>query len=113
MPSGQAPSTAELLLTLASRIPWWADVLLAVGAYIFFDLLGAHLAQHVAMAVPNAAAAAHAAMPVTAAVNAALAHAWVPVVKIFTRAFQYLIPGFFLIGGLVSFFKSRGSNRRE
>ncbi|WP_112484324.1 hypothetical protein [Thiomonas sp. X19] len=100
-----------MLLTLASRIPWWADVLLAAGAYVLFDLFGAHLAQHVAMAVPNDAAAAHAAMPVTAAVNAALAHAWVPAVEIFAKAFQYLIPAFFLIGGLVSFFKSRGSNR--
>ncbi len=112
MPSRQTPSTAELLLTLASRIPWWADVLLAVGAYVLFGLLDAHLTQQVAAAVPNNIAA-HAAMPVAAAVNTALAHAWMPVMEIFTKAFQYLIPVFFLIGGLVSFFKSRGSNRRD
>ncbi|MHB1700859.1 MAG: hypothetical protein ACYCSN_12170 [Acidobacteriaceae bacterium] len=98
---------------MASRIPWWADVLLAAGAYVLFGLLDAHLAQHVAVAVSNDAPVAHSAMPVTAAVNTALAHAWVPAMEIFAKAFQYLIPAFFLIGGLVSFFKSRGSNRRD
>lgn len=113
MPSRQPPSTAELLLTLASRLPWWADVLLAACAYVLFGLLDTHLAQHIAMAVPNDAAVVHSARPVTAAVNTAFAHAWAPVAEIFAKAFQYVIPAFFLIGGLVSFFKSRGSNRRD
>ena len=112
MPSRRTPSTVELLLTFASRNPWWADVLLAAGAYVLFGLLGAHLAEQVAVAIPNDALAAHSAMPVTAAVNTALLHAWVPAAEIFAKACQDLIPVFLLIGGLVSFFKSRSPSKR-
>ncbi len=107
MPTGRTPSTAELLLTLASRIPWWLDVLLALGAYVGFGLLHAHLALQVGAAIQNNAATTHAAMPVAAAVSSTLAHAWIPVADIFAGAFRYLIPAFFLIGGLVSFLKTR------
>jgi hypothetical protein len=106
MPSGRTPSTAELLLTLASRIPWWIDLLLALGAYIGFGLLHAHLALQVGASIPNSVST-HAAPPVVAAVNATLAHAWIPVADTFASAFRYLIPAFFLIGGLVSVFKTR------
>ena len=106
MPSGRTPSAAELLLTLASRIPWWIDLLLALGAYIGFGLLREHLVLQIGASIPNSAAA-HAAPPVVTAVNSALAHAWVPVAEIFASAFRYLIPAFFLIGGLVSLFKTR------
>lgn len=108
MPLGRTPSTAELLLTFASRIPWWLDVLLALGAYIGFGLLHEHLALQVVASIPNNAAT-HAALPVVAAVNSTLAHAWIPVADIFASAFRYLIPAFFLIGGLVSLFKTRRS----
>lgn len=108
MPSGRTPSTAELLLTFASRIPWWLDVLLALGAYIGFGLLHEHLALQVVASIPNNAAT-HAAPPVVAAVNSTLAHAWIPVADILASAFRYLIPAFFLIGGLVSLFKARRS----
>jgi hypothetical protein len=106
MPSGRTSSAAELLLTLASRIPWWIDLLLALGAYIGFGLLRAHLVLQVGASIPNNAAT-HAAPPVVTAVNSTLAHAWIPVAEIFASAFRYLIPAFFLIGGLVSFFKTR------
>ena len=106
MPSGRTPSTAELLLTLASRIPWWIDLLLALGAYIGFGLLREHLVLQVGASIQNNTAT-HAAPPVVAAVNFTIAHAWIPVAEIFASAFRYLIPAFFLLGGLVSFFKTR------
>ena len=108
MPSGRTPSAAELLLTLASRIPWWIDLLLALGAYVGFGLLREHLVLQVGASIQNSAAT-HAAPPVVAAVNSTLVHAWIPVAEIFASAFRYLISAFFLIGGLVSLFSKRAA----
>lgn len=106
MPSGRTPSAAQLLLTLASRIPWWIDLLLALCAYISFGLLRDHLALQVGASI-RSNTATHVAPTVVAAVNSTLTHAWIPVAEIFASTFRYLIPAFFLIGSLMSFFKTR------
>ena len=113
MASRRTPSTADLLLTLASRIPWWSDVLLAACTQVFFGLLGAYLSQKGVVTVPTNAAATHSPVPATAAVNTLLAHPWVPAAAIFVKAFHYLLPVFFLISGLVSFFKPHGLKKRD
>ncbi len=99
-------SIMEDLLTLATRLPWWMDIFIAILSYVVFHMLYLHIASVVATLDSPPA---HVANPVTAAVNSAFPAAFRVVGKIFTGVFQYLLPVIFLLGGVASFFRRRKS----
>ncbi len=106
--SGRRNSTIEDLLDLASRLPWWADLLLIAVSYIGLHIWHIHLAEDIrhftqTTAVPNRNNPLNG---ITLAVHTSLHRAPIYIGAIFTEVFQYLFPVIFLIGGIVSLFGS-------
>lgn len=108
-------STIGDLLTLASRIPWWLDLVLLLVSYVGFHMWHIHLLAKTSSA-NTMVQPSHSISPQANLKNAiqhGFANGFVFVGVIFTEVFQYLIPVVFFIGGLVSFFRDRGVRSRE
>ena len=101
-------STLEDMLTLASRIPWWIDLILLVVSYVALHLWHASLVHQVHLYAQPAPPPklANPADGVTIAVKTSLDRAPVYVGMIFTAVFQYLFPVVFFIGGSVSLLRT-------
>ncbi len=101
-------STMEDLLTIASRIPWWINLILIVVSYVGLHLWHAHLADLVHL-YEQPAPPPKLANPmdaVTVGVHTAIARAPVYVGAILTEILQYLFPVIFFLGGTVSLIRS-------
>jgi hypothetical protein len=94
----------EDLLTLASRIPWWMNLILIVVSYVGLHLWHAHLADLVHLYAQPAPPPklANPMDAVTVGVHTSIARAPVYVGAIFTEIFQYIFPAIFFLGGTVS-----------
>ena len=102
-------STIEDLLAIASRIPWWINLILIVMSYVGLHLWHAHLADLVNLYAQQPTPPPKLANPmdaVTVSVHTAIARAPVYVGAIFTEIFQYLFPVIFFLGGTVSLIRS-------
>lgn len=97
-------SVAEDLLSLATRLPWWMDLLLAVFAYVGLHLWHGHFLSEMDQVTSPALipAKANPATGITDAVNAGLDHGVIVVGSIFTQVFQYVVPALFVLGGITS-----------
>lgn len=108
-------SIVEDLLSLATRLPWWMDLLLALFAYFGLHLWHIHLLQsinHINSSVPMPANA----NPLTAlphAVNAGLAHGIILFGSIATEIFQYLVPVLFVLGSIASVIREQKLKRTK
>lgn len=101
-------STMEDLLTIASRIPWWINLILIVVSYVGLHLWHAHLADLLHL-YAHPAPPPKPANPIDAVnvgIHIAIARAPVYVGVIFTEIFQYLFPVIFFLGGIVSLIRS-------
>ena len=108
-------SLFEDLIHLATRLPWWIDLMIAVFAYIGLHLWHMHflhemhqlnkpipvpVATNPAAAIPNA-------------VNAGMARGGIVVGNIMTEVFQYAVPGLFVIGSISSAIREQKMKRRK
>lgn len=108
-------SLFEDLLTMATRLPWWIDLMIAVFAYIGFHLWHVHFLHEMnqmnePVPVPgdtNPAAA------IPNAVNTGIAHGGIVVEKIMTEVFQYAVPALFVMGSISSAIREQKMNRRK
>ncbi len=101
-------STIEDLLTIASRIPWWIDLILMVVSYVGLHLWHTSLAYQVhiyaqPITPPKSANPLNA---VNVGMQTGISRAPVYVGAIFTEIFQYILPVIFFLGGLVSLIRS-------
>ncbi len=104
-------STMEDLLTLASRIPWWIDLMLIAVSYVGLHLWHAELVYlvHLYAQPTPPPKLANPIDGVNVAVHTALSRALVYVGVIFTEIFQHLFPAIFFLGGTVSLIRSLGT----
>ena len=108
-------SLLEDLLNLATRLPWWMDLMMAVFAYIGFHLWHVHFLHEMnpinepvpVPVVANPAAA------IPNAVNAGLARGGIVVGNIATEVFQYAVPGLFVMGSISSAIREQKMKRRK
>ena len=105
----------EDLLILATRLPWWMDLMIAVFAYIGFHLWHVHFLHEmnpINAPVP-APVAANPAAAIPYAVNAVLAHGGIVVGNVATEVFQYAVPGLFVMGSISSAIREQKMKRRK
>lgn len=81
-------STAEDIVDIISKLPWWAGILLAAVAYFILHTL----------AVMNTPSASNTAILSTAMTRG--------IFYVFAYVGQYLVPSLFVLGALISFFTS-------
>lgn len=108
-------SLVEDLLNLATRLPWWMDLLLAVFVYFGFHLWHIHFLHEMNQLnapVPPPATT----NPITAipnAVNTGIAHGGILFGNIATGVFQYLVPVLFVLGSISSAIREQRMKRRQ
>ena len=109
-------SLFEDVLNLATRLPWWMNLMIAVFAYIGFHLWHVHFLHEMnQMNEPPAAVpvAANPAAAIPNAVNAGMAHGGIVVGNIVTKVFQYAVPGLFVMGSISSAIREQKMKRRK
>ena len=108
-------SLFEDLLNLATRLPWWMDLMMAVFAYIGFHLWHVHFLHEMnpinkpvpVPVVANPAAA------IPNAVNAGLARGGIVVGNIVTEVFQYVAPRLLVMGSISSAIREQKMKQRS
>ncbi|MBU2760078.1 hypothetical protein [Acidithiobacillus sulfurivorans] len=108
-------SLFEDLLTMATRLPWWMDLMIAVFAYIGFHLWHVHFLHEMnqmneSVPVP---VATNPAAAIPNAVNTGMARGGIVVGNIMTEVFQYAIPALFVMGSISSAIREQKMKRRK
>ena len=108
-------SVVEDLLSLATRLPWWVDLLLAVFSYVGLHLWHGHFLSEMKQATSSVSipAKTNPSTVITDAVNTGLDHGLIIVGSIFTRVFQYLVPVLFVMGSITSGIRDQKMKRGD
>jgi len=106
-------SLFEDLLNLATRLPWWMDLMMAVFAYIGFHLWHVHFLHEINTLNEPVPVVANPAAAIPNAVNTGLARGGIMVGNIATEVFQYAVPGLFVMGSISSAIREQKMKRRR
>lgn len=100
---------------LATRLPWWMDLLLAAFAYIGLHLWHGHFLSEMNQVTSPVSfpAKANPATAIPDAVNIGLDHGVIVVGSIFTQVFQYVVPALFVLGGIASAIREQKLKRMD
>jgi hypothetical protein len=108
-------SVLEDLIKVATRIPWWMDLVIAVFAYIGFHLWHVHF-LHEMNQIDNAApdpVSKNPGVAINNAVSEGISRGGIVVGNIVTEVFQYVVPVLFVMGSISSAIREKKMKRRK